>query len=108
MNEAHEKGYPIMRPLFYEFSEDSEAWETDNTYLLGSDILVAPIMNYKDRSRDVYLPANEEWIHLFTKERYQGGQNYTVDAPIDEIPIFIKSTSEDQFKAINHYLTQED
>lgn len=53
-----------MRTLFYEFPEDEKPWEVDNTYMLGSDILVAPIMNYKERDRDVYLPSGENWRHL--------------------------------------------
>lgn len=56
MKEAHEDGTPVMRTLFYEFPEDDKTWEVDNTYMLGDEILVAPIMNYKDRSRKVYLP----------------------------------------------------
>lgn len=107
MNEAHEKGYPIMRTLFYEFPEDEQAWHVDNTYLLGSDILVAPIMNYKDRNRNVYLPGNEEWIHLFTGEKYSGGTTYTIDAPLDEIPIFIKATAKGRFDKISHYLAKK-
>src|SRR5699024_3817063 len=35
MTEAHEKGYPVMRTLFYEFPNDEKAWQVDNTYMLG-------------------------------------------------------------------------
>lgn len=56
MREAHEDGLPLMRTLFYEYPNDEMSWEVDNTYLFGSDLLVAPIMNYLDRERDVYLP----------------------------------------------------
>ncbi|MCC9080674.1 hypothetical protein LOS23_03825 [Enterococcus faecium] len=40
--------------------------------MLGSDILVAPIMNYKERGREVYLPSGEKWRHLFTGKEYAG------------------------------------
>lgn len=55
MTQTHKYGYPIMRPLFYEFEEDKQAWETENEYMLGEDILVAPILNYLERKE--LLPA---------------------------------------------------
>lgn len=103
MAEASDYGYPIMRTLFYEFPEDDKSWEVDNTYLLGSDILVAPIMNYEDRSREVYLPAGETWIHLFTGEEYDGGETYKIDAPLDQIPTFVKKSTADRFEDLMEY-----
>ena len=103
MNDAHEKGYPVMRPLFYEFAEDKKAWEIDNTYLLGSDILVAPIMNYKDRKRNVYLPQNEAWINLYTRKEYEGGKEYEVNALLEQIPIFVKKSMAEKFKELFEY-----
>lgn len=103
MTEAHEYGYPVMRTLFYEYPEDDKSWEVDNTYLLGSDVLVAPIMNYQDRERSVYLPANETWINLYTGEEFTGGETYTVAAPIEQLPIFIKKSSADKFEDLLAY-----
>lgn len=103
MNDAHEKGYPVMRPLFYEFAEDKKAWEIDNTYLLGSDILVAPIMNYKDRKRTVYLPQNEVWVDLYTRKEYEGGKEYEVNASLEQIPVFVKKSIAKKFKELFEY-----
>lgn len=103
MNDAHEKGYPIMRALFYEFPDDRQAWEIENTYLLGSDILVAPIMNYEDRGRTVYLPQNEEWIDLYTETEYEGGKEYEIKASLEQIPIFIKKSAIGKFKELFNY-----
>ncbi|OFK57030.1 family 31 glucosidase [Globicatella sp. HMSC072A10] len=97
MIEAHEDGIPLMRPLFYEFPEDDQTWEKDNIYMFGEDMLVAPIMNYKDRQREVYLPDGEKWVNIFTKNEYEGGQSYIIDAPIESIPVFIKKSSTDYF-----------
>lgn len=97
MIEAHEDGIPLMRPLFYEFPEDDQTWEKDNIYMFGEDMLVAPIMNYKDRQREVYLPDGEKWVNIFTKNEYEGGQPYIIDAPIESIPVFIKKSSTDYF-----------
>ena len=49
MSEAHEKGTPVMRPLFYDFPEDGKCWETEDEYMFGPEILVAPILYEKQR-----------------------------------------------------------
>ncbi|MFZ7942554.1 TIM-barrel domain-containing protein [Neobacillus sp. 19] len=101
MKEAHELGRPIMRPLFYDFPNDKTAWEIDNTFMFGPDVLVAPIIDYKDRSRNVYLPEGTEWVHAFTGKTYAGGENYHVEAPIDYIPIFYKADKVNQLPKLD-------
>jgi alpha-glucosidase (family GH31 glycosyl hydrolase) len=39
-------------------------------------------------NRTVYLPKGADWVHYFTNKSYTGGQNVTVDAPLDEFPLF--------------------
>lgn len=87
MKEAHEKGTPVMRPLFYDFPDDPKAWEIEDQYMFGSDILVAPILYADERERTLYLPKGS-WKHLFTGEVYEGGATVTVAAPLDELPVF--------------------
>ena len=94
MKEAHEKGTPIMRPLFYDFPNDKTAWNIENTFMFGPDILVAPIINYKEREREVYLPTGENWIDANTGKQYSGSNYYTIDADIDSIPVFYKLNNE--------------
>ena len=93
MKEAHEKGTPVMRTLFYEYPEDSVCWEIEDQYLYGGDILVAPVLNANSESREVYLPEGM-WIEYETKKVYKGKQWITVKTPIDEIPIFTKKGKE--------------
>jgi len=91
MKQAHEKGTPVMRTMFYEFPKDKHCWEVEDQYMYGSDILVAPVM-YKDMiSREVYLPGNTEWTQLHDGKVYQGGQTIVVDTPLDVIPVFVKN-----------------
>lgn len=90
MEAAHEKGAPVMRPLFYDFSSDSRAWEIEDEYMFGPDILVAPVMHAGVRSRKVYLPAGSSWKNVWTDEVLTGGSEYEVDAPIEQIPLFIR------------------
>ena len=93
MKEAHEKGTPVMRTLFYEFPRDSYAWEVEDEFLFGSDVLVAPVLYENQRQRKVYLPAGFQWKQVWTGETYTGGQTNSVEAPIEQIPLFIKEGS---------------
>jgi alpha-D-xyloside xylohydrolase len=90
MKEAHEKGSPVMRPLFYEFQEDEKVWDIKDEYLYGPDILVAPILHEGATSREVYLPKGSNWTDANTGKLFEGGQTVRVDAPIDIIPIFLR------------------
>lgn len=93
MKEAHEKGTPVMRTLFYEFPEDSTCWEIEDQYLYGRDILVTPVLNANSENRKVYLPEGE-WVEYETKKVYKGKQWITVKTPIEEIPVFIRKGKE--------------
>lgn len=94
MKEAHGKGTPVMRTLFYEFPEDEMCWSDFEEYMFGPDILVAPVMYEGMREREVYLPdlpGEEQWTNAWTGEKYRGGERVKVPAPIDEIPLFIRN-----------------
>ena len=90
MKEAHEKGTPIMRPLFYEFPEDKKAWECETAYMFGPDILVSPVTDAGKTETEVYLPEGVQWTDAWTKETYNGGQVIRVKAPLEQIPLFTK------------------
>lgn len=90
MREAHVKGTPPMRPLFYDFPEDPAAWEVDDQYMFGPDLLVAPVVHAGQRSRSVYLPDGAEWRSAFSGAVLTGGQRIFVDAPLEQIPLFVR------------------
>lgn len=91
MEQAHEKGTPVMRPLFYDFPEDRKTWEVEDQYLFGPDVLVKPVTEANCRQVSVYLPTGADWTNAWTGQRFQGGQTVTVDAPLDQIPLFTKN-----------------
>lgn len=95
MREAHEKGAPVMRPLFYEFQEDENVWDIKDEYLYGPDILVAPVVYEGALSREVYLPAGANWTEAHTGAIWEGGQSIAVDAPLDRIPVFLREGRQD-------------
>ena len=90
MKEANETGAPVMRPLFYQFPEDEKAWEIKDQFLFGDKYLVAPVTEYGQRKREVYLPAGASWTEQSTGKTYEGGRTVTADAPLDVIPVFVK------------------
>ncbi len=90
MEEAHKKGTPVIRTMFYEFPEDEICWTLKEQYMYGSDILVAPILYKGAIKREVYLPKGVTWVDMNTNQEFEGGQRITVDAPIDIIPVFKK------------------
>lgn len=94
MKEAHEKGTPVMRTMFYEFPEDKLCWTSETQYMFGPDILVAPIFELGQRSREVYLPKNQLWKNAKTNEIIEGGKSVIVEAPINEVPLFVRAEKE--------------
>jgi alpha-D-xyloside xylohydrolase len=88
---AHTTGSPLMRPLFFEFPDDPQAWTIDDQFLLGPDILVAPVTTAAARNRPVYLPAGTGWTDAATGEVHSGGAMIDAPAPIERIPVFVRA-----------------
>jgi alpha-D-xyloside xylohydrolase len=90
MRTAAATGLPPMRPLFLEFPDDPEAWRVEDAFLLGPDLLVAPVTEAGARERAVALPAGARWTDAWTGEEHGGGRTVTVAAPIERIPLFLR------------------
>ena len=88
MRAAHEKGTPVMRPLFYDFPGDKQSWETEDEFLFGPNYLVAPILFEGARERQVYLPGGQRWTDAWTGEAFEGGGIISAAAPLDRIPVY--------------------
>jgi alpha-D-xyloside xylohydrolase len=91
MEEAHTKGTPVIRTMFYEFPEDLNCWELKDQYMYGDNILVAPMVYEDTYEREVYLPRNVKWIDIHTGATYNGGQTVKVKAPLEVIPAFLRN-----------------
>ena len=83
----------IMRALVMDFRDDAQAVAQPYEYMFGKSFLVAPITEAGALSREVYLPKSADWYHFKNGKQYDGGQQITVDAPLDEIPVFVKAGS---------------
>lgn len=82
--------YTIMRPLVMDFPGDKKVLNIADEYMFGPGLLVCPVYDYKARNREVYLPSNSNWYDLMNGDYFEGGKNYTVDAPLNKIPVFVK------------------
>ncbi|MGX1668116.1 glycoside hydrolase family 31 protein [Streptomyces sp. NPDC055400] len=88
--EAHRTGAPPMRPLFFDFPDDNRAWDVDDQFLLGPDVLVAPVYEAGARTRRVYLPSGADWLDPATGAVLKGGTTLDAEAPLERIPIFVR------------------
>jgi alpha-glucosidase len=80
-------GLPVMRPLFLEAPGEARAWDHRlYSYLLGHDLLVAPVVEPSADTRTLWLPEGE-WVHLWTGKTYGAGE-HTLPAPIGQPPVF--------------------
>ncbi len=88
----HERtGQPVMRPLWFEFPNDRLTYLNSDEYMVGPDVLVAPVVKEGMRNRDVYLPAGAKWINWWTGETLDGGKQHRVDAPLERFPLFVRA-----------------
>jgi alpha-glucosidase len=83
-------GTPIARPLFMAEPNNPAIRNIDDCFLLGDKLLVAPIMKQGSIRRTIYLPEGD-WYDFHSNERYQGGTLMTVEAPLEKLPLFVRS-----------------
>jgi len=88
MKAVSEKGLPMMRPMLVEFSEDPTSWFLDQQYMLGPDLLVAPIFNASGEVT-FYLPKGK-WRNYFTDEVVEGGLWVTENHGFNSLPLYVR------------------
>lgn len=96
MVQAHQKGTPVMRTLFYEFPGDLHSWEVEDEYMFGPRLLVAPVLYPGMDSRTVYLPDGCFWENVWTGSFHEGGHTINAAAPLAYIPLFIRRDNNDR------------
>jgi alpha-glucosidase (family GH31 glycosyl hydrolase) len=95
VKEASETGLPVVRHPFVHYPDDPEVYGLDYQFMVGPELMVAPVLDPGEDSVEIYLPAGK-WVHLWTGERYgspQRGVHETVPAPIGEPAVFYKEDS---------------
>lgn len=99
MERATKTGTPIMRPVFYDYYEDREAWKCHDTYMFGSDIVVAPILYEGQLVRDIYLPKGQQWFDVLNNRTIEGGQQLQYNTMMERIPVFVRTESIQAFES---------
>ena len=95
--EAHRTGVPIMRHTVLEYPNDPRSYGAEYQYLLGEHLLVAPVIEPGATTRKLHLPQGE-WVSYWSGAHYAGGNDVTVPAPVDEIPLLVRAGSVLPFK----------
>ena len=91
--ENRDKGLSVMRPMNW-YSSESWALNCTNQYMLGPEMLVAPVMRKGARGRCVNLPEGK-WVHFFTGKTYGAGRHYIASRIEDRsIPVFFREDGE--------------
>lgn len=87
----HERtGAPVMRPLWYEYPNDKQTYLINDEFMVGSDVLVAPVVKEGMRTRGIYLPVGADWVDWWTGERIESGKMHYLKTPVDRLPIFVR------------------
>jgi alpha-D-xyloside xylohydrolase len=88
MHEVTDKGLPMMRPMLLVFPDDPTSWFLDQQYMLGSDLLVAPVFS-ADGDVTFYLPAGQ-WRNYFTDEIVEGGSWLRESHGYKSLPLYAR------------------
>lgn len=86
--QAHQTGTPVMRPMILEFPGDPAVAYLDRQYLLGPDLLVAPVFS-PDGEVEYYLPEGD-WVRLLTGETVTGGRWLKEHHEVDSLPLLVR------------------
>ena len=92
MHEANVTGLPVMRPLFLEFPNDVKCYRDENlTFMFGSGVLVANVLEKSATERTIYLPSGTVWYDMNDNMRaYEGGQTIRIPVELSSIPMFLR------------------
>ncbi len=97
---AAQTGAPLVRHLMLEFPEDPAARQVSDSFLLGPDLLVAPVTKPGADQRTVYLPAGATWFDVWTGDAHQGGQTLQAAAPVGSPPVFSRDVDRLDLRSI--------
>jgi alpha-glucosidase (family GH31 glycosyl hydrolase) len=86
---AHQRGLPILRPLFVDYPDEPATYRLDDEYLLGDQLLVAPVLRPGATRRRLYLPTGA-WQEYWTGTLRHGPGWVEIDAPLHEIPMLVR------------------
>ena len=90
--ESHRTGAPVLRPLWYEFPTDTTVLKIQDSFMLGSSILVAPVLTQGASLVSVYLPKGI-WYEQASGARHIGPKTFDVPVTMSDVPVFLRGGS---------------
>jgi alpha-glucosidase len=87
--QASKQGLPVLRPLLMEYPEDRKTYNLNDQFMIGDNVVIAPILAPSVTERVVYLPKGE-WVEYSSGDRYEGGEVHLVHAELEDLPIFVR------------------
>jgi alpha-glucosidase len=88
---AHAHHEPVLRPLFYDFPGQAGSYKEQDAFMLGHDLLVAPVVERGTLSRSVWLPETDGgWYRIGSGERFPSGK-VSIPAPLGAAPAFMRA-----------------
>ena len=85
--------YTPMRLLAFDFPDDKNVLDCKDQFMYGPAFLVCPVLKPGATSRTVYFPAGHRWTDFNTGKTYQGGTTIEADAPLQTMPLYVRSGS---------------
>ena len=88
--ENHKTGAPVVRPLVWNYQDDPHTYNMNDQFMWGDHIMAAPVIKQGMNSRTLYLPKGI-WYEFFNNQKYEGGKNIKVYAPIRAVDTYSKT-----------------
>ena len=93
-------GDPVMAPVFYHFGGEDCDHHDAGRYMLGEDLLVAPVLQPDVQTMTVDLPEGADWVHAWTGRSHAGGSRADVACPWGQCPVFVRAEAASRFLAV--------
>jgi alpha-glucosidase/alpha-D-xyloside xylohydrolase len=106
MREACDAGLPPMRALWLHYPNDLEAVKLGDEYLWGRDILVAPVVEKRAKTRRVYLPVGD-WFDWWTHEKVSGRRWLERAVDLHTMPIYVRAGAIIPWDPVRQYTSEK-
>jgi len=100
-DEAQQTSAPLLRHLVLGYPDDPESRLIDDQFLIGDELLVAPVVTEGTTERSVYLPPGHAWFHVWTGMSHDGGAHVTVEAPLGSPPVFSRDEDRPELRGLD-------
>ncbi len=105
---AAQTGLPIMRSMFINYQNDENCYSRDAQYqfMIGENLLVAPVVVSTETTKKLYLPAGK-WYDWMNNKVVTGGEWKLFEVPLNKIPLFIKQGGMIPMEEVQNYVGEK-